>query len=171
MQHTNLLLESIYNKSLSVRLGLLSPDHQSLLLVLPTQLGSKASSKDASGERGNPNPSLHPLCCLYQLPNAHTAPMQRGTVAASNSSAHRPGFCCTCGAARTWHTHAHIVTNTCTMCAEDHRLSILPWCAPNLQHAFKHPGVRVSADVPASSEATPWQGPPLVSALYCPYLP
>lgn len=50
MQHTNLLLESIYNKSLSVRLGLLSPDHQSLLLVLPTQLGCKAGSKDASGK-------------------------------------------------------------------------------------------------------------------------
>lgn len=49
-QHANVLLESIYNKSLSVRLGLLSPDHQSLLLVLPTQLGAKAGSKDASGK-------------------------------------------------------------------------------------------------------------------------
>jgi hypothetical protein len=58
-QHTNLLLESIYNKSMSVRLGLLSPDHQSLLLVLPTQLGSKPGSQDASGECPRANHSLH----------------------------------------------------------------------------------------------------------------
>jgi hypothetical protein len=51
LQRTTQLLESIYNKSMGVRIGLLSPDHQSLLLVLPTQLAVKSSREQNSGAR------------------------------------------------------------------------------------------------------------------------
>lgn len=51
MQRTSHLLDSIYNKTMGVRIGLLSPDHQSLLLVLPAQPAGKGlRDAHASGE-------------------------------------------------------------------------------------------------------------------------
>jgi hypothetical protein len=51
VQRSTQLLESIYNQSMGVRIGLLSPDHQSLLLVLPTQLAVRGSREQHSGAR------------------------------------------------------------------------------------------------------------------------
>jgi len=49
LQRTTLLLESIYNTSMSVRLGLLSPDHHAMLLLLPPQLPSRGNREGNSG--------------------------------------------------------------------------------------------------------------------------
>lgn len=49
LQRTTLLLESIYNTSMRVRLGLLSPDHHAMLLLLPPQLPSRGNREGNSG--------------------------------------------------------------------------------------------------------------------------
>lgn len=52
LQQTSLLLGSVYNKSMSVRIGLLAPDHKSMLLMLPGPQTGKSTVKEGnSGDR------------------------------------------------------------------------------------------------------------------------
>jgi hypothetical protein len=52
LQQTSLLLGSVYNKSMSVRIGLLAPDHESMLLMLPGPQTGKSTVKEGnSGDR------------------------------------------------------------------------------------------------------------------------
>jgi hypothetical protein len=48
LQQTSLLLGSVYNKSMTVRIGLLGPDHESMLLMLPGPQTGKSTVKEGN---------------------------------------------------------------------------------------------------------------------------